>query len=140
MALIKRKPMKSMDKMDSKESPKSLALALNMQAKMKPKASMPMDMEQDEDEMDAPSSMAEAIMRKRKAKMMAEGGMVEDDNEESGSTPYDDMNEEAAMKELYDDDVSAQPEDSNEHSDDIESDAYDMISEIRKKMRAKRGF
>lgn len=88
------------------------------------------------------SSIAEAIMRKRKAKMMAEGGMVDlDENaREDQENNMDQMNHEAAMKEIYDDsEISAQPEDSNEHGDDITADEHDMISKIRAKMRAKRG-
>lgn len=87
-------------------------------------------------------SMVESILMKRRGRMMAEGGMVdiEENGEESGSTPFDTMNSDAAKKELYDDSqLSPQPEDSNQHGDDIESDAHDMISKIRAKIRAKRG-
>lgn len=87
-----------------------------------------------------PQSLAEAIMMKRHAKKMAEGGMVDiqSNGEEEGSTPYDDMNEEAAMKELYDDaQLSPQPEDSNEHGHDLsDEDAHDMVSMIRKKLKS----
>lgn len=92
--------------------------------------------------MDMPraSSMAEAIMRKRK--MMAEGGMVDLDNHEDGDqAEFDDQNELAAKKELYDDEqLSPQPMDSNEHGDDLsDEDKYDMVSSIRRRMKMKRG-
>lgn len=90
------------------------------------------------------SSIADAILaKKKKAKMMADGGMVdiEENGEEEGSSPYDDMNADAAMKELYDDEqLRAQPEDSNEKGDDISSDSHDMVDAIRKKYRAKKGM
>lgn len=85
-------------------------------------------------------SVADAIMSKRKK--YADGGVVdiEDNGEEEGSTPFDDMNEEAVMKELYDDSqLEDQPMDSNEHGDDIEEDVHDMVSTIRKKMKSLRG-
>lgn len=91
---------------------------------------------------DRASSIADAIMRKRKAKMMAEGGMadVQENGEEEGSNPYDDLNAKAAEDDLYDDaQLSSQPEDSNEHDVHISSDAHDMIDQIRSKLRAKRG-
>lgn len=88
-----------------------------------------------------PMSMAEEIMMKHRAKKMADGGMVDiqENGEEDGSSPYDDMNEEAAMKELYDDaQLSPQPEDSNEHGHDLsDEDAHDMVSMIRKKLKMK---
>ena len=87
-------------------------------------------------------SIASAIMSKRKAKKMAEGGMVslEDNSEESGNT-LDDLNFEALGKEQYDDSqLGPDPMDSNEHGDNISSDAHDMISKIRSKMKSKRGL
>ena len=95
------------------------------------------EMEFDEDP--RATSIADAILEKKHR--MAEGGMVdiEENGEEEGSTPYDDMNADAAKKELYDDDqMSDQPEDSNEHGDereDGESDKRDRIEAIRRRMR-----
>ncbi len=88
------------------------------------------------------SSIAEAIMRKRK--MMADGGMVDlDANSEEHSNEYDDLNEDAANEPQSDDSqISAQPEDSNEKGDSREDDSEnkrDMISAIRAKLKAKRG-
>jgi hypothetical protein len=91
--------------------------------------------------MQHPKSIADAIMGRRKAKMMADGGEVDiEDNGMEIPDEFDDMNEDATLKELYDDNqLESQPEDSNEHGDGIESDLHDMISSIRKKMRLKRG-
>lgn len=88
-----------------------------------------------------PHSIAEAIMRRRK---MAAGGMVDiDENgQESSANPntYDDQNEEAALKELYDDEqLDPQPRDSNLHGDVLsDEDAHDMVESIRRKLRLKR--
>lgn len=87
-------------------------------------------------------SPAEMIMRKRRAARMAEGGMVdlEEGTEEHGNME-DDLSWEALGKELYDDEqISEQPTDSNEHSDEIESDTHDKISQMRARIRAKRGM
>lgn len=89
----------------------------------------------------ARGGIAEAIMRKRK--MMADGGEVDinENAEESGSSPYDDMNNDAVLKELYDDDqISDQPEDSNEIGDPREEaseNKLDMVDAIRKKIKKK---
>jgi len=92
---------------------------------------------------DKPKSIAEAIMRKRK--MMAEGGMVDiEENGEEMPNDLDELNEDAIKKELYDDDqLMAQPEDSNEMGDEEESERESklgMIQSIRQKLKAKRGF
>lgn len=84
-------------------------------------------------------SVADAIRMKKK--MYSDGGMVDiqENGEEEGSSPYDRQNMEAVKKELYDDDqISEQPEDSNEHGDDIEEDKHDMVGAIRKKIKSKR--
>jgi hypothetical protein len=89
------------------------------------------------------SSIADAIMKKRhKAKMMADGGMVDlEANSEEQPNNEDDYSFNAVKKEAYDlDQLGPDPMDSNEHGDDIESDKNDMVSQIRKKMRAKRGM
>ncbi len=125
---------------------KSLAIALSTQKhnKKKPMAKAaqsdvaPSDIMSDDERA---SSVADAIMRKRKK--MADGGMVDlnEASEEVACSPYDDANAETGDKEAYDlDQLSAQPMDSNEHGDDIESDKMDMIASIRSKLRAKRGF
>ena len=85
------------------------------------------------------ASIAAAIMAK-KAKMMAEGGQVDiDSNNDEQPNAYYKANQ-AALKENYDEDFEdmSQPLDSNEHGDDIEADAHDMISQIRRKMKSKR--
>lgn len=104
----------------------SLSVAYNTQRiarkKMGPSAPVTADHEEHY------SSIADAILKKKK---MADGGMVEpDDNEETPASlsPYDDDNEDAILKELYDEDLGPQPEDSDEDGDD-------MISQIRKKMK-----
>lgn len=83
-------------------------------------------------------SIADAIMSaKKKAKMMADGGEVDLDNEEDASplTTYEDDNADTAHEDIYDDDpLDDQPEDSNEHGDSEEDDD-DMISKIRKRMK-----
>lgn len=79
--------------------------------------------------------IASAIMRKKR---MAAGGMVDinENAEESGQSPYDDMNSEAAMKELYEDDqLGPQPESSNEHGD--ADDDYSVSSQVRKRMKSR---
>lgn len=83
------------------------------------------------------NSVADAILHKHKAKMMAEGGEAMPDNDPQLDT-FEDLDEEAAKKELYDEPSMKQPEASNERGDDIDSDEHDMVSSIRKKLKAKR--
>lgn len=99
----------------------------------------PSDMMDDDERAD---SIADAIMRKRR---MADGGMVDlnEASEEEGRSPYDEANAETGDKEAYDlDQLSAQPMGSNRHGnarEDATSDAHDMVSRIRAKIKAKRG-
>lgn len=82
-------------------------------------------------------SVVDSIMRKRK--MMADGGEVDlqDSNGDEHLNLEDQLSYQAARKKTYYDNsqISKQPEDSNEHGDDIDSDEHDMISSIRRKMR-----
>lgn len=84
-------------------------------------------------------SISDAILEKKHR--MAEGGMVdlEANSEEVARSPYDKYNADAGDEEQYDlDQLSDDPEDSNESGDgreDDESDKHDMISAIRKRMR-----
>lgn len=82
--------------------------------------------------------IAESIMSKKR---MADGGMVDinENAQESGQTPYDKDNSTAYMKELYDNDqLSDQPEDSNEHGYDLAGDDdFSISSQIRKKMKSR---
>lgn len=87
-------------------------------------------------------SIADAILaKKRKSMEKPDSGSVDlDENaHEDGRSPYDEDNLYATKKELYDDDqMSPEPRDSNEYGDDIDSDEHDMVSQIRKKMKAKK--
>lgn len=89
-------------------------------------------------------SIAEAVMRKVKSRMMAEGGMVDlEANSEEQPNQFDPMNAETANEEQYDlSQLSKQPKDSNELGDDREDEEEnkdDMVSAIRKKVQAKKG-
>lgn len=93
------------------------------------------------EDQERPSTIAEAILRKRK---FAEGGQVDlEHNSEEHENMEDDLSYAALKKEQYDDrQISPQPEDSNEKGDSREDDSenkHDMISQIRSKMKAKRG-
>ena len=82
----------------------------------------------------------------KQLKKMADGGMVDlDENAEESPNDLDQMNEEALKKENYSEEngLSAlgQPEDSNEDDRELsDEDSYDMVDSIRKKMKLKRGF
>ena len=97
---------------------------------------------EEEEEQEGPeehSSIAQAIMAQRKRKMMAEGGLVDiEENNEEEPNEYNDLDK-AALKENMDSDFTdeTEPEDSNTQSDDIDEDEHDMISKIRSKMRMK---
>lgn len=107
-------------------------------------------------------SVSDAIMaKKRRAKMMADGGQVQiDDNAREEPNHEDDLSYEALKKENYSEDAGLDhmdsPMDSNEHghalpdadehdgaksmnSDFEERMADDMIDTIRRRMKAKRG-
>lgn len=86
-------------------------------------------------------SVAERIMNKRK--MMAEGGEVDlqHNNGDEHMNEEDDMSFDLVHGgHLYhDDQLSAQPEDSNEHGDEIPHDEHDMVEAIRRKIKKARG-
>lgn len=128
-----------------KEGKPSLAIAFGAQqgAKKRKMASggevMPADFMEDEERAE---SIAEAIMQKRRK--FAEGGMVDlESNSEEKPNEYDELNADAAGKEQYDDSqISPQPTDSNETGDTEEEDSEnknDMVSMIRRKLKAKSG-
>lgn len=132
MPLMKKKQMQ--DAKTSSDSIKSLPIALGIRMRSKKGK-----MAGKAPEMEDPSSVAEAIMKKRK---MADGGMVDlDSNSEEMSNEYDELNMDAAGKEQYDDDqLSPQPMDSNEHGHSIEDELdKGIVAAIRRKMAAKRG-
>lgn len=82
--------------------------------------------------------MVGKIMGKRKK--YAEGGMVDlDDNSMEHANGYYKRNEDAALKENYDEDFKFErdPMDSNEHGHDL-SDEHDMVSSIRKKLKMRK--
>lgn len=87
-------------------------------------------------------SIADAIIAKKRRKMMAEGGEVDlEENSEESPNFEDQQSFKANGKEQYDDSqLSDQPEDSNEHGDEMDSDIHDMVSRIRAKLKAKRGM
>lgn len=90
-------------------------------------------------------SIAKAIMRKQHmSKMMADGGMVDiDENAKEQPNEYYHENEDAALKENYDSDMDgiSQPLDSNEHGDKLsDEDEHDRVEQIRKKLIKKRGM
>lgn len=73
------------------------------------------------------SSIADAILRQKKSSDSGEVD-INENAQESGQTPYDEDNHEAYMKEIYDNDqLSDQPEDSNQKSD--------MFGSIKRKRR-----
>lgn len=122
----------------------AIAYSIQRQSKKKQKAHGGM-MHEDEDMEESPKSVSEAIMRSRKKpKGYADGGEVDlDKNAEEmlAGEPLEDLNEDAALKELYDDEqLDEQPEDSNEQGDEREheeEDLHDMVSSIRKRMKYK---
>jgi len=89
--------------------------------------------------------------KKKERQKLAEGGEVEEqlpegmvdlneNAEEEGSSPYDSMNSNAVMKELYDlSQLDEQPHDSNLRDVEIESDDHDMVDQIRRKYKNKKG-
>lgn len=108
------------------------------------------------------ASLAAAVMAKRRKaaagadsdsdieQMLAEGGSVgpgsdmadiEHENNVEHPNGYYYRNEDAALKENYDEDMLdvSQPMDSNMHGDDLDSDKHDHIDMIRRKMKMKRG-
>lgn len=98
---------------------------------------------------DKSSSLVDRIMRKRTEKMrFADGGMVDLDDhshvDEDDQDELDSRNEEIEMRPEDEDLGHDDPMDSNEHGDSEEEeseneDSKDIISQIRSRMRAKRG-
>lgn len=137
------KSKKSMMKSPDSEGPKSLSVAYNIQktaGRKMAKGGMvepaptseemphPADLMPDEERA---SSIADAIMRKRETQKFAEGGMVDlDANAEESPADLDDLNSESL--------AGSQPGVPNLKENYSEGD--DMISKIRKSLKAKRGF
>lgn len=107
-----------------------------------------MPSQEDNDAADHYSSIADAILAKKRAarQNLAEGGMVDlDANSEEATADHGlEFNEAANLKEQYDDSqLESQPMDSNEDGDSHEEDSENMddasiVSSIRKRMKAKR--
>lgn len=90
----------------------------------------------------AEGGMAEAIRMRRK---YANGGEVDlAMNAEEGPADLEDLNADAAMKENYSESEGLsqldQPEDSNEHGHELDSDDHDMTATIRRQMNKRRTF
>lgn len=83
-------------------------------------------------------SPVDEIMQRRK---MAAGGQVDlEANSEESPNNEDQMSYDAVKKEQYDlGQLDSQPDDSNEHGDDIHSDDHDMVEQIRKRIKSRRG-
>lgn len=81
--------------------------------------------------MDADDQSMAAMIRRKYAK----GGLVDlQDGENEQLNAEDDMSYDAAREDYYDlDQLSDQPEDSNEHGDMIDGDENDKLSKYRKK-------
>lgn len=107
----------------------------NRQKEQAPKDSQGKDLYAEGGEVeDEIMSIADKIMRKRKqANDIAD---LEANNEEVPAQYFEALNE-GALKENYDDIEVSQPQDSNQHSVEIDSDKHDMIEAIRRKMRSK---
>lgn len=92
-----------------------------------------------EDEEQHHDSIASAIMARRKR--MAAGGQVDiESNEMEQPNSFYEQNEDAALKENYDDDIEdlMQPMDSNEDRPSIPTNKHDRISAIRARMKSRR--
>ncbi len=74
------------------------------------------------------SSIADAILKQKRSSDPGEVD-IQQNGEESGQAPYDNMNHDAVMKELYDDEqLDPQPMDSNRKG-------KDMFESIKRKRR-----
>lgn len=137
MPLIK--PMSKMAQpKEAVEGPRALSTAYAMQRRAKVKkmamggevsneSAHPSDLMHDEERAD---SIAEAIINRRKAKKMAEGGEVDlEANDEEGPSSLDELNAESVRQ-----DVSAAPNLKENYEKE------DMVSKIRKSLKARKGF
>lgn len=113
---------------------------------------------EDEEHEEHHASVAAAIMAKKARQRLSEedakemhqlyasGGEVDLDlNAEEEPNTYYHQNEDAVLKENYDEDMDSvvEPEDSNEHGDSRESaseNKHDMIDAIRRRIKSKRQF
>ncbi len=142
MPLFKPKP--SMKKPADDAKPQSLAIAYSVKRQNAKKMAEGGEVHASElmQDDERASSIADAIMKKREAKRFSDGGMVDlNENAEEGPADLDELNIEAAGKENYDDaQFKPAPMGSAQHGDDISSDKHDMISQIRAKIKAKRGM
>jgi len=86
-------------------------------------------------------SVDEIMSGRMQGRRMADGGRV-DTEEVAEEMPNDfyKLNREAEEHDIYDEDqLSAQPHDSNEHADEITADLHDMVSKIRAKIKHRLG-
>ena len=138
---------------DKKHHAQNLAIAYDVQRRAKQKhmsegGKVEHDMAEHMDVLPASmhESIVDAVMRKLDERRMAEGGMVDlDENAEEEPNHEDQLSFEALIKENYSEESALeeahQPEDSNEHGDDLkDEDSHDMVDIVRKKIKHKRGM
>lgn len=110
-----------------KPKDQSIAIAYNAQRMAKKKGYASGGMVSSDESDEHYDSIADAILRQKKSSDSGEVDISEN-GEESGQAPYDNMNHDAVMKELYDAaDEEDQPEDSNMKGD--------MFGSIKRKRR-----
>ena len=133
---------------EGKEAKQSLAIALEVRKKNKSKSGKPQaKVAISMSDKDLVSSVADAIMKKRK---MAEGGEVEpmeessseileENAEEEGRSHFDELNSEAAESPVHDNQqLSDQPESSNSIGGPGEGEPHSMVDKIRAKLKSLR--
>jgi hypothetical protein len=126
-------------------NPKSLAAAYNINKQTKPKQKLTLEgfdqvenskkiQQRDEDHEEQVKH--DTIVAAIRAKKMAQGGILEQNMEEESILP--ELNEEAL--DIPEGPELEQPEDSNQHLVEIESDLNDMVSKIRAKIAKQKIF
>lgn len=127
---FKSKKMASMD-MDKPEA-KSLSTAYAMK-----RQNAPMKMAKGgmvDDSAEHYSSIADAILAKKRERF--DNSDLQNNSHELPNF-MDTLDEAAVIEPLYDDEMSAFPEEESSKSVDVESDTNDRIGNMRKRMRAK---
>lgn len=133
--MLRMKSKKRISEDMDPRSAKSLPIAMGIKRKASGQVQHMADGGMIED-MEMVMSVADAIRRKR----MSDGGMgdLEANSEEHGML-LDDLNMEAAGEPQYDDDqISTQPENSNEHGDEIDSEPHSLSKAIRRRMMSRK--
>jgi hypothetical protein len=141
MPLFQKKSKQAESEAGAEKPSLSIALGIQRANKKRAGGSAPIAAADLMDDDERAASIADAIINKRKAKKMAEGGFVESPMEGNPEDSYDARNEAAAQEDGEDSDpILKENYDGDQHGHPLEDDHdQSLVGKIRAKMKARAG-